>query len=940
MGKKSSSSTSPSRNQHQLDFGDGPPAAATEPLPPPTATTPPKKEGRDTVYVVDAHSLIYQVFHAMPDMSSPTGQPVGAVHGFIRDIVELLVNRQPDYLFVAFDAPGENFRHVLYPQYKASREEMPHDLRPQMESIRRMLKALAIPILELPGYEADDILAALARMSEEQDRECFLVTGDKDCRQLISDHVKVFNIRKGEVYDAAALQATWGIRPDQVIDFQTLVGDSVDNIPGVPLIGPKIAQELLLKYDTLEGIFAHIDDIAGVKRKENLRNGQDLARTSRELVRLNRETPIDVDWSAGRIGGLDRTAVRDLCREFGFRQLADKLSGLSIREVEAPWIAKYETIETVERLQWLVEQITAAKRVVLDTETTSQQPRFAEIVGYSFCWQEGEAYYVPVRAPAGEPQLPPQAAIDQLRDVLQNPQIAKLGQNIKYDLIALRNLGVVLQGIEFDTMVADYLLEPGERNHNLDDLARRYLSHTKITIESLIGSGKNQRRMDEVPVPQITQYACEDADVPLRLFQLLSTRLEEEGMVPLLRDVEMPLVEVLAEMEWNGIAVDTALLAELSAKYGQRMAALEVEIYAEAGGEFNINSPKQLGEVLFGRLKLPQGRRTSTGASTDAEVLEELAKHHPLPAKIMEYRQNAKLKSSFVDALPALVHPTTGRVHTSFKQDVAATGRLSSADPNLQNIPVRNDAGREIRAAFKPSPPGWKLLCADYSQIELRVLAHYSEDEVLSQAFAADEDIHTLVASQVYNVPREEVTRDMRRAAKAINFGVIYGQSSFGLAASLDIPREEAQAFIDAYFTKYPGVDRFMEETLDEARLKGYVSTILGRRRPVLGVRSAASRGNKRQRLLPERIAINSVIQGSAADLIKLAMIRVHRRLQSEPWQAKMLLQIHDELVFEAPPDELPRLREMVVEEMSGVFPLDVPLKVDVKVGDNWAECE
>jgi DNA polymerase-1 len=407
-----------------------------------------------------------------------------------------------------------------------------------------------------------------------------------------------------------------------------------------------------------------------------------------------------------------------------------------------------------------------------------------------------------------------------------------------------------------------------------------------------------------------------------------------------MQDLEMPLVEVLAELEWNGITVDTKLLAELSAKYGQRMAELEKEIYAEAGGEFNINSPKQLGEVLFGRLKLPVVRKTSSGASTDADVLEELAKHHSLPAKIIEYRQNSKLKSGFVDALPALIHPVTGRVHTSFRQDVAATGRLSSADPNLQNIPVRNDAGREIRAAFKPGPDGWKLLCADYSQIELRVLAHYSGDEILKAAFAADDDIHTLVASQVYTVPRDQVTRDMRRAAKAINFGIIYGQSSFGLATSLDIPRDEAQAFIDAYFAKYPGVDRFMEETLDDARAKGYVSTILGRRRPVQGVRSAASRGAKRQRLLPERIAINSVIQGSAADLIKLAMVRVHRRLQSEGWETKMLLQIHDELVFEAPPDELPRLREMAIEEMSSVFPLDVPLKVDVKVGANWAECE
>ncbi len=936
-------------SQQTLDFGDSPASPpespSTESPVAKTVSVAPKKPAmpvreRAVVYVVDAHSLIYQVFHAMPEMTSPTGQPVGAVHGFTRDLFDLLTNRQPDYLFVAFDAPGDNFRNQIYPAYKANRESMPLELRPQIESIRRMVAALGIPVLELPGFEADDILARLARDAEDAGHDCYLVTGDKDCRQLITERVFVYNIRKNEVFDAAALQTTWGIRPDQVIDFQTLVGDSVDNIPGVPLIGPKIAQELLQKYETLEGIYEHLEEVNGAKRKENLRNGRELAETSRQLVRLDPETPIEFEFEAGRVGGIDRNLVRALCREFGFRQLGDRLNSLSVREEPAEWIARYETISTPEQLDKLVEQIQKAGRVVLDTETTSVLPRFAEIVGYSFCCQEGEAYYIPVQAPPGEPQLPAAMVLDRLRDVLQDPQIAKLGQNLKYDCVVLRNVGVHVQGLAFDTMVADYLLDPGERIHNLDDLARRYLNHEKIPIESLLGSGKNQRGMAEVPVAEITQYACEDVDVPLRLHALLAARLEEEGLSDLLHKLEMPLVEVLAEMEFNGIAVDTELLAELSRKFGERMAELETEIYALAEGELNINSPKQLGEILFGKLQLPVVRRTSSGPSTDVEVLVELAKQHPLPAKIIEYRQNSKLKSGFVDALPALVHPVTKRVHTSFKQDVAATGRLSSQDPNLQNIPVRNEAGREIRAAFRPGHAGWQLLCADYSQIELRVLAHFSRDETLRAAFAADEDIHALVAAQVYEVPREEVTRDMRRSAKAINFGVIYGQSAFGLANSLEIPRDQAQQFIDAYFAKYPGVDRFMEETLDLARQQGYVSTISGRRRPVQGVRSAASRGAKRQRLLPERIAINSVIQGSAADLIKLAMINVHRRLKSSPWEAKLLLQIHDELVFEAPENELALLREMVVQEMSSVYALEVPLKVDVKVGKNWADCE
>jgi DNA polymerase-1 len=938
MAKKKSSSA----GQQQLSFDPAatsadPPKAAPQPAKPASKAARPERE---KVFIVDAHSLIYQVFHVMPEMSSPSGQPVGAVHGFIRDIVELLTKEEPDYLFVAFDAPGENFRHTLFPSYKEHREEMPQDLRPQIESTRRMLRALNIPILEPPGFEADDVLATLARAAEERGVECYIVTGDKDCRQLISDLVKVYNIRKNEVFDAAALQTTWGIRPDQVVDFQTLVGDSVDNVPGVPLIGPKIAQELLSKYDTLEGIFAHIDDIAGAKRKENLRNSQEQAKISRELVRLDRFVPIDIDWSAGRVGGLDRNAVRDLCREFGFRQLGDRLAALSIREEPVEWHARYVTIDAVEPLQELVQQIRQAGRVALHVEATSDRPRFAEIVGYSISIREGEAFYIPVRGPAGETHLPPDIVREHLRPILEDPQIVKVGHNLKFDLIVLRSVGVELRGLEFDTMVGDYLLDPGERSHSLEDLAKHHLNHEKPTLAALLGTGKNQRSLDQTPIAEVTQFAGHDADVPLRLSTLLAKRLDEEGMRPLFADLEMPLVQVLAELEYNGIAIDTKLLADLSAKYGQRMAELEQAIYVEAAGEFNINSPKQLGEVLFGRLKLPVVRRTSSGASTDAEVLTELAKHHPLPAKIIEYRQYSKLKTGFVDVLPAMVHPTTGRIHTSFNQDVAATGRLSSADPNLQNIPVRSDSRREIRAAFQPGVPGWKLLCADYSQIELRVLAHYSGDETLLQAFAADEDIHALVASQVYNVPRDQVTRDMRRSAKAINFGIVYGQSAFGLAASLDIPREEAQAFIDAYFAKYPGVDRFMEETLDQARANGYVSTIAGRRRPVQGVRSAASRGNKRQRLLPERIAINSVIQGSAADIIKLAMIRIHWRLKDESWQAKMLLQIHDELVFESPEAELPRLREMAATEMAGVYKLSTPLKVDVKVGENWAECE
>jgi DNA polymerase-1 len=894
-----------------------------------------------SVYVVDAHSLIYQVFHAMPDMSGPTGQPVGAIHGFIRDMLDILEKKKPDFLFCAFDAPGgETFRHELYQPYKAQREEMPLDLQSQIPEIQRLLAALGIPALILPNYEADDLLATIAHQTESLGGSCVLVTGDKDCRQLISDHVRVYNIRKDELWGRAELEADWGIRPEQVVDYQSLVGDAVDNVPGVPLIGPKGASELLRQYETLDNLFAHLDQVTGSKRRENLRTYRDQALLSRDLVRLVRDAPIAIDWVAGRVGGVNRGAALELCRQFGFRRLADRIAVMSAADAPSAWQADYRTVMSLDELRELVERMRAQSRIVIDTETTDASPRKAELVGLSFAWQEGVAYYVPIRAPRGEPRLDESQVLAVVRPLLEDPAVEKIGQNLKYDLIVLRNVGVKLAGASFDTMVADYLLEPGERIHNLDDLAKRYLDHATIKIDELIGTGKKQKRMDEVPVPLITAYAAEDADVPLRLTRILERRLADEGLVPLFRDLEMPLVEVLAEMEFNGILVDVGRLEELSRRFGKRLQILETEIYGLAGGPFNIESPKQLARLLFDQLKLPVQRRTKTGPSTDADVLGDLALLHPLPAKIIEYRQNAKLKGTYVDALPSLVHPGTNRVHTSFKQDVAATGRLSSSDPNLQNIPIRTDEGREIRSAFLPGEPGWRFLAADYSQIELRVLAHYSGDEALQLAFREDRDIHAQVAAEVYGVRLDEVTRDMRRSAKAVNFGVIYGQSPFGLAKALGIPKEDAAQFIDKYFARYAGVAAFIRQTLEQCRRQGYVSTILGRRRPIQGIRDPARYGDSRQRTLPERIAINTVIQGSAADLIKRAMINVHRRLQQQRLSARLLLQIHDELLLEVSPEDTEQLERLVVDEMASAAQLAVPLKVDVKRGANWAEVE
>ncbi len=889
-----------------------------------------------SVWIIDANSLIFQVFHAIPEMTSPRGEPVNAVFGFVRDVLHIAQTKEPHYLFCAFDMAGPTFRHELYSDYKVHRSEMPDELKPQFPLIRRVVETLGIPILELANYEADDILATVARATEELGGECFLVTADKDCRQLISEKVKVYNVRKNQVYDAAALAADWGVAPGQVVDFQALVGDPVDHVPGVPLIGPKIAQELLQKYGTLDAVLDHAHEVAGAKRKQNLLEGREQAMLSRQLVRLDAHVPIEIDWAHGRLGGFDREQALAIFAEFGFHRFGDQLRQLNVSQAPPSWEADYRTIDTPEALASLAAELSKQSCLSVDTETTSVNPSRAELVGVSLAWKPGEAYYLPIRAPAGEPTLEVQAVVDALRPVLENPAVGKIGQNLKYDMTVLRGVGIELRGIVFDSMVASYLLDAGERNHNLDELAQRYLNHTTIRIGELIGTGKQQKSMDEVPLAAITSYACEDADVPLRLLPILKPKLAEQQLTELFEQLELPLIDVLAEMEHNGIRIDVGRLAELSGQYGERMKLLEKEIYDLAGHEFNIASPKQLQTVLFDEQKLPVITKTKTGRGTDVDVLEELARQHPLPAKIIEYRQFAKLKGTYVDALPALVHPRTGRVHASFHQAVAATGRLSSSDPNLQNIPIRTESGREIRSAFLPGHDGWKLLSADYSQIELRVLAHFSGDENLCAAFASDEDIHTRVAAQVYGVELESVTGEMRRTAKAVNFGVIYGQSPFGLAKTLGIEQDVAAAFIEGYFNRHPGVEEFLNQILVECRAKGYVTTILGRRRAIRGIRPEGQ-GVGRQRNLSERTAINTVIQGSAADLIKLAMIAIYRRMRCESLAAKMLLQIHDELVFEVPPDEIEAMTRLVSEEMVSARQLSVPLRVDVSLGDNWA---
>jgi DNA polymerase I len=899
------------------------------------------------VVVVDSHSLIYQVFHALPPMSSPGGLSVAAVYGFLGDMLELLVRKQPHYIFCAFDKSETTFRNELYPEYKAQREGMPEDLRQQLPLIRKMVEAMSIGVLECGGYEADDILAKVAAESEAAGASCLIVTSDKDCRQLITDKVRLYNIRKDTEMGAEGLMETWGIRPDQVVDYQAMVGDPVDNVPGIPLVGPKLAQQLLAQFETLEGVFENSGSITGPKRRQNIENGRERALLSRELVRLRTDFDCPIDWVDGVVGRADVGLVEALCEEFGFRRLKSRSAEVlgngktvTAKPKESIDVSRYACVATKDELDALVATLQRHALICVDTETTDTNPRQSQLVGISLCWAKGEAVYIPVLAPQGDPQLDKSLVIEALRPILEDPQIHKIGQNIKFDSVVLRSCGIDLQGIKHDTMVADYILEPGHRNHTMDDMAKRYLEHTTISIKELIGTGKNQKTMDQVPVSQVAPYAAEDADVPFRIAPMLRKRLEEENLAQLFDDVEMPLIEVLAEMEFNGIRVHVERLKELSKGFSEEIDRLRGEIYGLAGDAFNIDSPKQLAAVLFEKLGLPVVKKTKTGPSTDVDVLLQLAPLHELPAKVVSYRQATKLKNTYVDALPELVCEATGHVHTSFRQDVAATGRLSSSEPNLQNIPIRTEQGRAIRSAFTASDPSWMLLGADYSQIELRVLAHYSGDPALIQAYADDADIHCRVAAEVNGVAEEDVTSDMRRMAKTINFGIVYGQSAFGLAKTLGISKDAAAEYIELYFSRYPGVQAFMLQTLVDCRLNGLVETMLGRKRRIQGIRDFSQLEISKMRSLTEseRIAVNTVIQGSAADLIKLAMLNVHRRMRESNLQAKLLLQIHDELLFEVSPDDAGALTKLVRDEMTTVAELKVPLKVDVALGATWAD--
>ncbi len=881
------------------------------------------------LYLIDGSSYIYRAYFAIRHLSNSKGFATNAVYGFINMLLKVVREQSPDHLAVIFDAKGPTFRKDIYPEYKANRAKMPEDLVPQIPIIKEIVKAFNMPAIEQAGFEADDIIATLAKKFAAEGMEVTVVTGDKDLMQVVSERIVLLDTMKDKFSGLAEVEERFGGTPDKVIEVQALAGDSSDNVPGVPGIGEKTAVKLIKEFGSVEELLSRVGEVKG-KMQEKLREFGEQALLSKQLVTLIDDMQLDLDYDSFALTEPDRAALTAIFKEMEFHKLVQEFSSETRATGEA-----YHGVQTEEQLDALIGELRQAGRFAFDTETTSLVAVQADLVGLSFSVRADEAWYIPVghRYLGAPEQLDLQLVLDKLRPLLEDPALAKIGQNLKYDLLVLRRAGIRVLGASFDTMIASYLANPAAKSHGMDAMASELLGHKTISYKEMTGSGKSQIGFEEVAVEKAINYAAEDADITLRLAAVLEPQLAEVQQERLFAEVEMPLVDVLTDMEWTGVRIDSRFLGQLSAELEKKMAALETDIHALAGGPFNIGSPKQLGEILFERLELPRGKKTKTGWSTDVEVLTKLAEDHAIAAKILDYRSLAKLKGTYTDALPKLVNPETGRIHTSFNQAVTATGRLSSSDPNLQNIPIRSEEGRRIREAFIPAE-GNVLLAADYSQVELRVLAHMADEAVLKESFARGEDIHQRTASEVFGVFPEMVTPEMRRQAKTINFGVIYGMGAFSLGKDLGISSREAQTFIDNYFARYPGIKTFMESKKEEAREKQYVTTLLGRRCAVPEISSK----NGAIRSYAERNAINYPIQGSAADIVKVAMVRIHKRLAAEGLKTRMVLQVHDELVFDVPQDELEAVRELVRSEMEGAVELKVPLVVDIGVGNNWRE--
>ena len=921
---------------------------------------------KETLYLVDGSSYIYRAYYAIRHLSSPDGFPTNAIYGFIQMLLKLLKDYNPQHVAVVFDAGRTTFRTEMYPEYKANRAAMPDDLRMQMEPIREVVRAFNIPTLELQGYEADDIIGALAKRFADKGGDVVVVTGDKDLMQIVTERVTLLDTMKGKVSGITEVIERFGVGPELVIDILGLAGDSSDNIPGVPGIGEKTATKLILEFGSLDSLLERADEIKG-KNGERLREFREQALLSRRLATIECNVPLEVDLETLIACEPDQKALNELFKKYGFTSLIKELTCTATLST-----ANYHTVSTAEELESLAVALEQAGEFAFDLETTDLDTRLAKIVGLSFSFRDHEAFYVPVGhiiqrtgdlsdfptamegtlfAPLPTPlqsggqkdnvvtlvpgQLSSTSVLARLKPLLENPALRKVGQNVKFDMEVLANNGINLSGAWFDTMLASYLLNPSRRGHGLDSLAQEHLNHRMISYSDVAGSGKNQKNFAEVELESAALYAAEDADATWLLRRKFESLLVAGNDDKLLHSVEMPLIPILAEMETHGVLLDCTLLNRLSADFAARLEQLEEQIFILAGERFNLNSPKQLGDILFDRMGLKSGKKTKgkTGWSTDNEVLTALAEEQEIARLILDYRSVAKLKSTYTDALPRLVSPQTGRVHTSYNQTVTSTGRLSSSEPNLQNIPIRSEEGRLIRHAFIAAP-GHVILSADYSQIELRVLAHLSGDKVFCHAFANDEDIHTRTAAEVFGLFPEMVTPEMRRQAKTINFGIIYGQGAFSLAKQLGIARKTAEDFINAYKERHNGAITFLDSCIREAEEHGCVRTILDRRLPIPDIKS--SNGNVQA--FARRNAINYPIQGSAADIIKCAMIRVDSRIGLEQLQSRLIMQVHDELVFEVPEHELLKMELLVKEEMEHALETRVPLKVDISYGANWSE--
>jgi DNA polymerase-1 len=925
------------------------------------------------LFLIDGNAIAYRAYYAFiqrPLMNSK-GENTSAIFGFVTFLNRILTHESPDYIAVVFDTGAPTFRHKAYKEYKATRQRMPEDMISQLTTIKDIVKAYRIPALEMDGYEADDIIGTLAKRAEREKVLTFLVSSDKDFMQLVSGRTKMYRPgRQGtevEIVNIDGVKEKFGVSPDKVVEVLGLMGDTSDNIPGVPGVGEKTAIPLVQKFGTIENIYKNIQKIEQEGVRKKLEANKDKALLSKELATIETDVPLKVDFHTLKAAEKDIPTLVKLFEELEFKSLVQSLKkseGIKAKgkaeevefpppEIELVDMHKdkhaYKLITDTKELKDLCSRLRKSKEFVFDTETTSTDALSAELVGISFCLKPREAFFVSVRpkteADQAELFTQKKAATSQskgidvdevvrnLKPLLENRDPRKIGHNIKYDMLVLSQHDIWPQGLAFDSMIASYILRADGR-HNLDALAREHLQYKTVSFTELVGSGKEQKHIREVPLEDLSDYSCEDSDITLRLYRALSGKLEQQGMLGLCEKLEFPLLSVLAKMEKAGVAVDIDHLRNMSKELERQLDTLTREIHKLAGEPFNINSTQQLGDVLFNKLKLPTVRKTKTGFSTDVGVLETLRNEHPIIEHLLEYRQLSKLKSTYVDALPALINPRTGRVHTSFNQTIAATGRLSSSDPNLQNIPIRTEIGRSIREAFVPGEGDSLMMSADYSQIELRVMAHISGDEGLSEAFRNKEDIHTTTAAKVFGVAHEEVSREMRRKAKEVNFGIMYGIGPFGLSTRLEITQSEAKEIIARYFERFPKVKQYINDTIGAARERGYVETLLGRRRYLPDLNSH----NNNLRKNAERQAINMPIQGTAADMIKLAMINIDRAFARARLKTRMILQVHDELVFELKKDEEEKVRSLVTKHMQESLKLNVPIEVEIGVGTNWLE--